>query len=224
MLVKEVKVKKLPEATDEWAAESSEFATVAELRADIEDTDRPRQAHAESDGAAPEDASRPWPELVTDDAVPEVLVDAEVNERLHDLQHRLEAQKLGLAEYFQATGTSPDELLAAVRVDALAAVKADLALRALVEAEELTLSDEELHAEIVTMAERMGTTPAELRRQLDTAGRTGAVRSELRKGKALEWLLDHVDLFDEEGNPMSRDDLRVDASGEGAVEQNEESE
>ncbi len=44
-------------------------------------------------------------ELVTDDVVPEVLVDAEVNERLHDLQHRLEAQKLGLAEYFQATGT-----------------------------------------------------------------------------------------------------------------------
>ena len=179
------------------------------------DPDRPREADAESDGAAPEDASRPWPELVTDDEVPEVLVDAEVNERLHDLQHRLEAQKLGLAEYFQATGTSPDELLAAVRVDAQAAVKADLALRALVEAEELTLSDEELDAEIATMAERMGTTPAELRRQLDTAGRTGAVRSELRKGKALEWLLDHVDLFDEEGNPMSRDDLRVDASGEG---------
>ena len=56
----------------------------------------------------------------------------------------------------------PDELLGAVRVDALAAVKADLALRALVEAEELTLSDEELLAEIVTMAERMGTTPTEL--------------------------------------------------------------
>ena len=82
-------------------------------------------------------------------------------------------------------------------------------------------------AEIVTMAERMGTTPAELRRQLDTAGRTGAVRSELRKGKALEWLLDHVDLFDEEGNPMSRDDLRVDASKDDRrrrVEQDEESE
>ncbi len=36
VLVKEVKVKKLPEATDEWAAESSEFETVAELRSDIE--------------------------------------------------------------------------------------------------------------------------------------------------------------------------------------------
>ena len=72
------------------------------------------------------------------------------------------------------------------------------------------------------MAERMGTTPAELRRQLDTAGRTGAVRSELRKQKALEWLLDHVDLFDEEGNPMSRDDLKVDASEEDEVEQVEQ--
>ena len=223
VLVKEVKVKRLPEATDEWAAESSEFDTVAELRSDIE-TRIGRVKLMQSQMALRQKTIEALAELVTDDSVPEVLVDAEVNERLHDLQHRLEAQKLGLAEYFQATGTTPDELLGAVRVDAQAAVKGDLALRALVEAEELTLSDDELLAEIVSMAERMGTTPTELRRQLDTAGRTGAVRSELRKGKALEWLLDHVDLFDEEGNPMSRDDLRVDASGEGEVEQSEESE
>ncbi len=223
VLVKEVKVKKLPEATDEWAAESSEFDTVADLRADIA-TRIGRVKLLQSQMALRQKSIEALADLVTDDVVPEVLVDAEVNERLHDLQHRLEAQKLGLAEYFQATGTSPDELLGAVRTDALAAVKADLALRALVEAEEVALSDEELLAEIVTMAERMGTTPTELRRQLDTAGRTGAVRSELRKGKALEWLLDHVELVDEEGNPMSRDDLKVDASGETEVEQNEESE
>jgi trigger factor len=223
VLVKEVKVKKLPEATDEWAAESSEFATVAELRADIEDRIG-RVKLMQSQMALRQKTIEAVAGLVDDEVVPEVLVDAEVNERLHDLQHRLEAQKLGLAEYFQATGTSPDELLAAVRVDAQAAVKADLALRALVEAEELVLSDDELDAEITTMAERMGTSPADLRGQLDTAGRTGAVRSELRKGKALEWLLDHVDLFDEEGNPMSRGDLEVDASKDSEVEQSEESE
>jgi trigger factor len=211
VLVKEVKVKRLPEANDEWAAESSEFSTLVELRADIEDRiSRVKLMQAQM--ALRQKAIEAVSGLVTDDDVPEVLVDAEVNERLHDLQHRLEAQKLGLAEYFQATGTSPDELLSAVRVDAHGAVKADLALRALVEAEELTLSDEELDAEVATMAERMDTTATELRRQLDTAGRTGAVRSELRKGKALEWLLDHVELVDEDGNPMSRDDLRVDAS------------
>ena len=105
-----------------------------------------------------------------------------------------------------------------MRADAHRAVKADLALRALAEAEELGLSDEELDTEIAAMAERMETSPAELRRQLDTAGRTGAVRSELRKGKALQWLLDHVELFDEEGNPMSRDDLKADAAEEATEE------
>jgi trigger factor len=217
VLVKEVKVKKLPETTDEWAAESSEFSTIDELRADLEDRIG-RVKLMQSQMALRQNALEALSALVSDDDVPEVLVDAEVNERLHDLQHRLEAQKLGLAEYFQATGTSPDELLSSVRADAQGAVKADLALRALVEAEELTLSEDELTAEIGTMAERMGTTATELRRQLDTAGRTGAVRSELRKGKALEWLLDHVELFDEDGNPMSRDDLRVDASKDGEVE------
>jgi trigger factor len=220
VLVKEVKVKKLPETTDEWAAESSEFATVDELRADIEDRIG-RVKLMQSQMALRQNAIEALSALVSDDDVPEVLVDDEVNERLHDLQHRLEAQKLSLAEYFQATGTSPDDLLSTVRVDAQGAVKADLALRALVEAEELTLSEDELDAEIGTMAERMGTTATELRRQLDTAGRTGAVRSELRKGKALEWLLDHVELFDEDGNPMSRDDLRVDASKDDGVDNEE---
>jgi trigger factor len=221
VLVKEVKIKKLPEQTDEWAADSSEFATMDELRADIEERIR-RVKLVQTQMALRQKAVEALSGLVTDDDVPESLVDAEVNERLHDLQHRLEAQKLGLTEYFQATGTSPDDLLASVRVDAHSAVKADLALRALVEAEELPLSDEELDAEIATMAQRMDTTPAELRRRLDTAGRIGAVRSELRKGKALEWLLDHVDLVDEEGNPMSRDDLKVDASNDDEVEQDEE--
>jgi trigger factor len=213
VLVKDVKVKKLPEPTDEWAAESSEFATVAELRADIAER-MARVKLVQSQMALREKTVEAVAGLVDDADVPEVLVDAEVNERLHDLQHRLEAQKLGLGEYLQATGRTPDDLLAAVRVDAQRAVKADLALRALAEAEELTVDDEELEAEIATMSQRMETSPAELRRQLDTAGRTGAVRSELRKGKALQWLLDHVELFDEEGNPMSRDDLKIDAAKE----------
>jgi trigger factor len=222
VLLKDVKVKKLPEATDEWAAESSEFATVAELRADI--TSRiTRVKLVQAQMALRQETIKAVAELVNDDEVPEVLVDAEVNERLGDLQHRLEAQNLSLAQYFSATGQSPDDLLAAVRVDAHGAVKADLALRALVEAESIEVDEEELDAEMVTMAERMETTAALLRHQLDTAGRTGAVRSELRKGKALQWLLDHVDLFDDEGTPISRDDLTVDAASDEPAADSDES-
>ena len=163
VLVKDVKVKKLPEPTDEWAAESSEFSTVAELRADISDRIA-RVKLVQSQMALREKTVEAIAELVDDADVPDVLVDAEVNERLHDLQHRLEGQKLGLGEYLQATGRTPDDLLTAVRTEAQRAVKADLALRALAEAEELALTDEELDAEMATMAERMETTPVELRR------------------------------------------------------------
>ena len=112
-----------------------------ELRADIEDRIG-RVKLMQSQMALRQKSIEALSALVSDDDVPEVLVDAEVNERLHDLQHRLEAQKLSLAEYFQATGTSPDELLSTpCGWTHRAAVKADLALRALVEAEELTLSE-----------------------------------------------------------------------------------
>src|ERR1700733_6640161 len=156
VLVKEVKVKKLPETTDEWAAESSEFSTVDELRADISDRVA-RVKLVQTQMALREKTVEAIAGLVDDADVPEVLVDSEVNERLHDLQHRLEAQKLGLGEYLQATGRTPDDLLAAVRIDAQRAVKADLALRALATAEDLTVSDDELDTEIATMAERMET-------------------------------------------------------------------
>jgi trigger factor len=223
VLVKDVKVKKLPETTDEWAAESSEFETLDELRADIRDRIT-RVKLMQAQMALRQNTIAAVAELVSDAEVPEVLVDSEVNERLRDLQHRLEQQNLSLAQYFSATGQSPDDLLGAVRADAHRAVKADLALRALVEAESVQVSDEELDSEVAAMAERMETTADELRRQLDTAGRTGAVRSELRKGKALEWLLDNVDLFDDEGNPINRDDLKSDASEDSDSNGDEESE
>jgi len=60
------------------------------------------------------------------------------------------------------------------------------------------------------MAHQAGTTPADLQRRLDRAGRLPAVRSDRRKAKALAWLLDHVDLVDEDGKPVDRDVLRVD--------------
>ena len=55
---------------------------------------------------------------------------------------------------------------------------------------------------LADMAEQAGTTGADLRRRLDRAGRLPAVRSDQRKAKALEWLLDHVAVVDEEGKPV----------------------
>jgi trigger factor len=209
VLVKDVQAKQLPEVTDEWAAESSEFETAEALREDLR-TRMGRVKVVQAQMALRDNAVAALIELVDDDEVPSVLVDEEVNQRVHDLSHRLEEQRLSIDQLLAATGRTGDDLLAEIRTDAQRAVKGDLALRAVADAESITVTDEELADEIVAMAARMELEPEDLSDQLDRAGRTGAVRSEQKKAKALTWLLDNVELVDDEGTPISRDALRAD--------------
>jgi trigger factor len=155
--------------------------------------------------------------LVVEDP-PESLVEEEVRERLHDLGHRLEARRLTVEQFLQASGRGEGELLGEIRADAARAVRLDLALRALADAEDVQVNDDELEETIGEMAQQAGTSAADLRRRLDRAGRLPAVRSDRRKSKALTWLFDQVDLVDEDGKPLSRDDLHVDVAAQGAGE------
>ncbi len=205
IFVKEVKEKVLPEPTDEWASEASEFETLDELKDDI----RKRLAlvkRVQAQLALRDEALKALVELVGDDA-PEPLVAEEMERRIHDLSHRLEAQGGTIQQYLEATGTSQQELLDGLRADAISAVKADLGLRALVEAEGIEASEDDVEREIARLAERFGEKPEKLRRQLERAERIPAVRSDVRKAKALEWLVENVQVVDDEGNAVDRADL-----------------
>jgi trigger factor len=213
VLLKDVKEKKLPAVTDEWAAEASEFSTVEALRADL----RERMARVkvvQAQLSLRQGALAALAELVEDDQVPDVLVEEELRQRVQDLGHRLEQQGIGIAQFLELTGQGQEQLVAGLRVEAREAVKGDLALRSLADEESLDVTDDELEAEIDAMASRLQLEPAVVRERLTRAGRIAAVRSEQRKTKALAWLLDHVEVVDEEGAPVSRDDLRVDQGAE----------
>lgn len=218
VLVKEIKEKKLPEVTDEWAAEASEFATVAELRDDL----RTRLAAMKSfqaQTALRQGALAALAELVDDEQIPETLVEDELRQRVQDLGHRLEEQRLTIPQLLAATGRTEETLLGELREEARRGVKQDLALRALADAEALEVTGAEIDAEIEAMAARLQAPPSVVRERLTRAGRMAAVRSEQRKAKALGWLLDHVVVVDENGSPVSRDDLQAvsGAGGEGRV-------
>ena len=207
VLVKDVKELVLPEVTDEWASEASEFATADELTADV--TERLRQRHiVQAQMALQQKTAEALVELVTED-IPEQLVLEELRERIHDLNHRLDSQGMSLGQFLGATGRDEQEFLDELRAGALQSVKVDLALRALVEAEGIEVSDEELDEELAAMGERLEMGTDEVRQQLERAGRLAAVRSDRRKAKAMRWLVDSVDLVDENGDPVSRDDLTV---------------
>ena len=221
VLVKEVKQKVLPEVTDEWASEASEFDTVEELRQDLVDriggVKRLQAAMALRNQVV-----EAVVELVTEDP-PEPLVEAELERRAHDLAHRLEAQGATIAQYLEAIGQTEQELVEELRQGATSAVKADLALRAVADAEDIEVSDDELAEELGRMAERLNQKPAQLLRQLERAEQMPAVRSDIRKGKALEWLADHVEIVDPEGRPIDRALLEpakpdADATGEDELE------
>ena len=201
--VTKVQEKQLPEATDEWAAEASEFATLAELRADLSDRiSRIKVVQAQM--ALREAALSSLVDLVDDAEVPDALIDAEVNERIHDLSHRLEAQKLSIEQFLSATGQTGDELVEALRVDAQRAVKVDLGLRAVALAEAMEVSDAELEEEFAKMAEQYGTTPESIREQLDQAGRTPEVKAAQLKSKAAAGLVENVTVVDEDGAAVDR--------------------
>jgi trigger factor len=214
VLVKDVKEKVLPAPSDEWASEASEFDTLEALQDDLRS--RLRQLKVvQAQLAQRERTVDALVGLVAEDP-PGALVDAEVRERLHDLGHRLEARRLTVEQFLQASGRSESDLLTEIRADADRAVRLDLALRALADAEDIQVTDEELDQAVEEMAQQAGTSAADLRRRLDRAGRLPAVRSDRRKAKALTWLFDHVDLVDEDGKPVSRDVLHVDVSSQEA--------
>jgi trigger factor len=221
VLVKEVKEKVLPGVTDEWASEASEFDTVEELRQDL--VDRIGGVKRMQAGMALRNqVVEAVVELVTEDA-PEPLVEAELERRAHDLAHRLEAQGATIAQYLEATGQTEEQLVEELRQGATTAVKADLALRAVADAEEIEVSDDEVQVEVERMAERLGQKPAQLQRQLERAEQMPAVRSDIRKGKALEWLADHVEIVDSGGRSIDRALLEpgkpdADTSGEDPLE------
>jgi trigger factor len=207
VLVKDVKELVLPEVTDEWAAESSEFETAEELRADIAHRLRERNV-AQAQLALQQRTAEALAELVTVE-IPEPLVLEEQGERIHDLNHRLEAQNISLEQFLGVTGRQPTEFLDELRAGAVQSVKVDLALRTLADEEAIEVSDEELDEELAAMATRLEIDVDEVREQLDRSGRLAAVRSDRRKAKAMQWLVDTVDLVDEEGKPVSRDELTM---------------
>ena len=117
---------------------------MAELRDDLRPAHRHGQGRLQAQMALRENALAALVELVDEAEVPESLVDDEVRQRLHDLGHRLEEQRISIEQFLEATGRTGEELVAEIRVEAHRAVKADLALRALAEAEALEVTDDEL--------------------------------------------------------------------------------
>jgi trigger factor len=215
LLVKQAREQVLPEADDEWASENSDFDTIAELRDSIRERSlllRKAQAQANLREKTGEALAK-----LVEEEIPQVLIDGEVQNRLQDFALRLQAQGLTPDQYFAMTGTSPEDFTNGLRSTAEDAVKVDLALRAVADQEAIECTDDELDAEIEETARRVNEKPARVRAEFERGGQLAAVRSDIRKRKALDWLLERVEIVDEAGQPIERADFEItpEAAAEG---------
>ena len=153
--VNAVKVKELPELNDEFAADTTEFNTLAELRADVT-----AKAEEESKEAAKNELRNRVIEKVvanTEVEVPEAMVKHEIDNQLMELNYQLQYQGFGMEQFLQMTGKTMDEFkaefTASRREEALRNVKTSLVIEAIAKAENVEVSEEEVNSEVQKMAD-----------------------------------------------------------------------
>ncbi len=202
VLVKEVKEKRLPELTDEWVADVSEFDTADQLRDDL----RRRLADVKRAGTLAQLRNGMLQELVDemDIEIPEGIIGVEMDAILHRFAHDLERQGIALDDYLRVTGQDQNVFVDDLKRQADRNVRTDILLNAVAAAEELEVTDEELEEVIATLAQQAGQESEPFRSSLGE--RENVVRGDILRRKALETLAAAVVPIDENG---SRIDLEV---------------
>jgi len=189
--VKEVREKRLPELTDEFALEATGFDTVADLRADIER----RIAEIEE-----ESAEREFREAALDAVVQNAQVDltkelihAKAHDLWHQMTHRLQRQGIDPRQYVAMTGKDEHDLIDEAEPDAEKALRREAVLAAVVESAGIEVSDDEL----VESLRDAGSTADEdqLRKALDKLredGRDRSLREDVAMRKAVDLIADNA--------------------------------
>ena len=157
--IHEIKSKELPELDDDFASEVSEFDkdvsefdTLDELKADIKKQMNERKAEE-----AKNDFENQLIEQVIDNMeceVPQCMFDKRADEMVQDYAYRLQMQGIDLDTYLKYLGQDKDAFKATFKDGAQKQVKASIALEAIVEAEKLEATEEEIDAEIAKLAEQ----------------------------------------------------------------------
>jgi trigger factor len=211
VLVKQVNERVLPEADDAWAAENSELDSIEALRDSIRrQMSLLRKVQGQSE--IRQKTGEALAELVSEEA-PSTLVEHETRHRLQDMAMRVSSQGIDPQSWLQAQLESSDGgVVSQIRETAATAVKVDLGLRAVADAEGIECTDDDLEAEIAAMAERVGQKPRRVREQFERGGQLPGVRSEIRTRKALDWLVEHVEIVDPDGKSIDGSDFEIDTA------------
>ena len=149
--VHEVKAKELPELDDEFAQDISDFDTLAEFKEDL----AKRLADGKKETAAAEKQQKVMDIVVANAKmdIPDAMVQKNVDDMMNQWAQQLQSQGIPMDVYFQYTGATPAQVAEQFRPQALANIKNRLVLDAIVAAENILVTEEDINSEVQKMAD-----------------------------------------------------------------------
>ncbi len=149
--IKAITAKELPELDDEFAVDVSEFDTLAEYKEDIKknlvEKKEKEAKFAKEDAVVDKIIEGATMEI------PDAMIDTQTRQMAEEYAQRLQMQGLNLEQYFKFTGMTANSFMENLKPQALKRIQCRLVLEAIVKAENIEVSEEELDKEFETMAQ-----------------------------------------------------------------------
>lgn len=196
--VKSVKERELPEADDEFAQLASEFDTIEELRANLEEQVR-RVKRVHQAEKIRDNALEALLELV-EVPLPEAIVQAQVDETVHNAVHGLDHDEAKFAEALEAEGSSREKFDADAREAAEKAVKTQLLMDAIADDLDIQVGQNDLTERLVLMSRQYGVEPQQLLQVLQQNNQLPAMFADVRRGLTVAAVVEAATVTDTEGN------------------------
>ena len=184
--VKEIKVKELPELNDEFAGEVSEFETLDEYKADV----KAKLSETKEKQATTENENNVVQKVVENASmdIPEPMIDQQVRNMVEDYARRMQSQGISLEQYMQFTGMNIEQLQEQMRPQAEKRIRTRLVLEAVVAAENITVDDETVEAELAKMAESYKMETEQIKNMMGEEG-LNQMKEDLAVQEAVDFLV-----------------------------------
>ena len=181
----EIKKKELPELDDEFAKDVSEFDTLEELKKSIKD--RIEKDNEQKQKYETEDAViKAVCENVKVD-IPSGMIETETEDMLRNIETRLSYQGLKLEQYLQMMGKTAEEVKKEYEPQAIEAIKSRLMLEAVIKAEKIEATEDEILEKMKEMAKNYG--KSDDKEFMENENVRKYIKSGLESEKALEFLV-----------------------------------
>ena len=185
--INEVKAKELPELDDEFAQDVSEFDTLAEYRESVH-----KKLIERKENEAKRLKENEVIEKIIEGSqmeIPDAMVQTQAETMVDEFSSRIAQQGLSMEQYMQITGMTQDKLMEQMKPDALKRIQSGLVLEAIAKAENIEVAQEDVDAEITTMAEMYGMEADKLQEMMGDSEKD-SIKKDLAIQKAVELIVE----------------------------------